>query len=177
MLPQKGKKRNTGFLSGPNLGSEIESGIGSYTHGLAKYLSDILKPLAYNEFTIKDSFSFANDMLSISSAPFMCSFDVVSLYTNILVDEAIDICLNKLYCNDEIVYNLTRSQLKKLLNYCVKQNHFAFNDNIYDQIDGVAMGSPLVPSWQICPIWKALLYMNFIEINQFTTKDMLMIHF
>ena len=123
----------------------IVSGIGSYTHGLAKYLSDILKPLAYNEFTIKDSFSFANDMLSISSAPFMCSFDVVSLYTNIPVDEAIDICLNKLYCNDEIVYNLTRSQFKKLLNYCVKQNHFAFNDNIYDQIDGVAMGSPLGP--------------------------------
>ena len=123
----------------------IVSGIGSYTHGLAKYLSDILKPLAYNEFTIKDSFSFANDMLSISSAPFMCSFDVVSLYTNIPVDEAIDICLNKLYCNDEIVYNLTRSQFKKLLNHCVKQNHFAFNDNIYDQIDGVAMGSPLGP--------------------------------
>ena len=24
LLPQKGKKRNTGFLSGPNLGSEIE---------------------------------------------------------------------------------------------------------------------------------------------------------
>ena len=71
--------------------------------------------------------------------------DVVSLYTNIPVDEAIDICLNKLYCNDEIVYNLTRSQFKKLLNYCVKQNHFAFNDNIYDQIDGVAMGSPLGP--------------------------------
>ena len=110
----------------------IVSGIGSYTHGLAKYLSDILKPSANKEFTIKDSFSFANDMLSISSALFMCSFDDLSLYTNIPVDEAIDICLNKFYCNDEIVYNLIRSQLKKLLNYCVKQHQFAFNDNIYD---------------------------------------------
>ena len=38
-----------------------------------------------------------------------------------------------------------KKSIKKLVNYCVKQNHFAFIDNIYDQIDGVAMGSPLGP--------------------------------
>ena len=52
----------------------IVSGIGSYTHKLAKYLSDILKPLAYNKYSIKDSFSFTNDILNIDNAPLMCSF-------------------------------------------------------------------------------------------------------
>ena len=65
----------------------IISAIGSYTHSLAKFLSEILKPYAQNEYTIKDSFSFVNELLSVSSIPFMCSLDVVSLFTNIPVDE------------------------------------------------------------------------------------------
>ena len=75
----------------------------------------------------------------------MCSFDVVSLFTNIPINETIDICLKLLFKNKELVHNLTKTQFKKLLIYCVKQNHFVFNGKIYDQIDGVAMGSPLGP--------------------------------
>ena len=33
--------------------------------------------------------------------------------------------------------------MKKLLNLCTKNVHFSFNNEIYIQIDGVAMGSPL----------------------------------
>ena len=36
---------------------------------------------------------------------------------------------------------MKHAQLKKLLLYCVKQNHFMFNDTLYDQVDGVSMGS------------------------------------
>ena len=36
---------------------------------------------AQNEYTIKDSFSFVNELLSVSSVPFMCSLDVVNLFT------------------------------------------------------------------------------------------------
>jgi len=32
-----------------------------------------------------------------------------------------------------------------LLNLCTKQVHFTFNDTIYTQTDGVAIGSPLGP--------------------------------
>ena len=77
--------------------------------------------------------------------PYMCSFNVVSLFTNIPINETIDICLKLLFKNKELVHNLTKTQFKKLLIYCVKQNHFVFNEKIYDQIDGVAMGSPLGP--------------------------------
>ena len=33
----------------------IVSGIGSYTHKLPKYLSDIIKPLATSPYSVKDS--------------------------------------------------------------------------------------------------------------------------
>ena len=63
------------------------------------------------------------------------------------MDETIEICLNLLYQNTNVVEKLTRYQSKRLLNIniCVKANHFLFGDNLYDQVDGVAMGSPLGP--------------------------------
>ena len=41
--------------------------------------------------------------------------------------------------------SFTKIQFKKLLELAVKEIHFIFNDQLYDQIDGVAMGSPLGP--------------------------------
>ena len=35
--------------------------------------------------------------------------------------------------------------MRRLLHYCVKLNHFMFDNQYYDQIDGVAMGSSLGP--------------------------------
>ena len=125
----------------------IVSAIGSYSHNLAKYLTGIIKPYANNEYTVKDSFSFVNELLCFPSVPFMCSFDIVSLFTNIPINETIEICLDKLYKDRLLVENMKRAQLKKLLLYCVKQNHFMFKDSLYDQIDGVSMGSPLDLFW------------------------------
>ena len=123
----------------------IVSGIGSYTHKLAKYLSNILKPLTINKYSVKDSFTFTQEILMLNSVPYMCSFDVASLFTSIPVNETIEICLDLLYKDSELVNNLTRAQFKKLLVFCVKENHFTFNEQYFDQIDGVAMGSPLGP--------------------------------
>ena len=98
----------------------IVSAIGSYSHNLAKYLTGIIKPHANNEYTVKDSFSFVNELLCFPSVPFMCSFDIVSLFTNIPINETIEICLDKLYKDRLLVENMKRAQLKKLLLYCVK---------------------------------------------------------
>ena len=35
--------------------------------------------------------------------------------------------------------------MRKLLTFAAKENHFSFNSDLYDQVDGVAMGSPLGP--------------------------------
>ena len=58
------------------------------------------------------------------------------------VQEAIEICLNKLYKDNQTVNNLTRIQMKKLLKYCVKDNHFLFDDKCYDQIDECQWARP-----------------------------------
>jgi len=41
--------------------------------------------------------------------------------------------------------NLSRDQLIELLNAATKKQLFQFNGNLYEQTDGVAMGSPLGP--------------------------------
>ena len=94
----------------------------------------------------------------------MASFDIVSLFTNIPLQEAIDITLDKLFKDSTKVHNFSRRQLNKLLKLVLKENHFLFNGKIYNQIDGVAMGSSLGPI-------LANIFMSHFEKNalsQFT---------
>ena len=39
--------------------------------------------------------------------------------------------------------NITKNELKKLFLFATLQTHFLFNGKFYNQIDEVAMGSPL----------------------------------
>ena len=41
--------------------------------------------------------------------------------------------------------NITKKELKKLFFFTTSQTDFIFNSKFYNQIDGVAMGSPLAP--------------------------------
>ena len=41
--------------------------------------------------------------------------------------------------------NITKKELKKLFLFAKSQTHFILNSTFYNQIDGVAMGSPLAP--------------------------------
>jgi len=70
----------------------------------------------------------------------MCSFHVSSVFTNVPLDETIEICLDKLYALANPP-TLPRLVLKNLLLFATKKSHFVFDGQYYDQIDGVAMGS------------------------------------
>ena len=123
----------------------IVSSVNTYNYNLASYLVHILQPISKNQFTIKDSFSFADWAKTYKhNNEIMCSFDVSSLFTNVPLDETIQICLDKLYALPDPP-TLPRSVLKVLLEFATKKSHFIFNGQYYDQIDGVAMGSPLGP--------------------------------
>ena len=54
---------------------------------IIKFLVPILKPLTENEYTVHDSFSFANGVRKLSSKNLMASLDVESLFTNIPLEE------------------------------------------------------------------------------------------
>ena len=71
----------------------ILSSIGTCGYGPAKFLVPHLEPLTHNEFTVKDSFSFSDEITKFDSADqlIMASFDIKSLFTNIPLDETIDI--------------------------------------------------------------------------------------
>ena len=40
---------------------------------------------------------------------------------------------------------MNRNELKKLFEFATSKSHFLFNNEIFDQVDGVAMSSPLAP--------------------------------
>ena len=86
----------------------------------------------------------------------MASFDIASLFTNIPVDDTIEIISNHLFANCMYFEGFDRSQFIKLLSLSVKNCHFIFNGHIYQQVDGVAMGSPLGPLF-------ANIFMSFHE--------------
>jgi len=98
---------------------------------------------------LKDTPEFVNNIADLTpdTDKYMVSFDVESLFTNIPTDETIEIILNRVFPDDESTrfHDLTRPELKRLLEICTRESHFQFNNKFYDQIDGVAMGSPLGP--------------------------------
>ena len=95
---------------------------------------------------VKDSFAFAEEIVGKCSEYFMGSLDVDSLFTNILLEETIDICANKLSKFTEKVDGLSEIEFKKVLILATKESYFIFNRKLYKQVDGVAMGSPLGPT-------------------------------
>ena len=74
----------------------------------------------------------------------MISYDVTSLFTNIPLDETIDIAVNLLK-EKEPKLKISKKDLRKLFVFATSESHFSFNGKIYDQIDGAAMSSQLGP--------------------------------
>ena len=70
----------------------------------------------------------------------MCSLDVDSLFTNVPLDETLDICVEKLRENNTKIESLSTTQIRDMLDITTKTSTILFNKNYYSQIDGVAMG-------------------------------------
>ena len=68
----------------------------------------------------------------------MVPFDVVSLFTNLPLKDAINIMLTKICEKKEIVTDIPKCEMRELLNLCTKNMHFTFNNKIYIQHDGLA---------------------------------------
>jgi len=122
----------------------IVSSLGTYNYKLAKYLCDLLTPHLPSSHCAKDTFTFVEDIKKVRcDNSFLVSFNVESLFTNIPLDETIDLAVDTLLNSNKVKFE--RNELKKLLIFATKQTHFLFNNELFDQIDGVAMGSPLDP--------------------------------
>ena len=129
----------------------IFSATDSYNFKLAKWLEEKLKPLSVNDYTINDVFCFAEEIrdIHIEEDEILASYDVTSLFSNVPLKETIDILVEKSFSDDwfnrTYKLNLQKNQLASLLEIATTNQLFQFNGRLYEQRDGVAMGSLLGP--------------------------------
>ena len=90
----------------------------------------------------------------------MVSFDVVSLFTKVPLNEAL-VSISELLAQDESLgerTNIPPDAICQLTETCLRVTYFMFENQFFEQIDGAAMGSPLSPI-------VANLYMESFERN------------
>ena len=96
----------------------------------------------------KTDFRLPRD-LNITPGDLLVSYDVSSLFTNVPLDETITILADRAFRNNwfnsEYDLNISKQDLIDLLGVATKGQLFQFNRSLYEQVDGVAMGSPLGP--------------------------------
>ena len=153
------------------------------------YKSDVTFVLAYY-YSVKASlplkimaFAFKCNSINVilhTTKPnngILASLDVENLFTNVPVNETIDIIINNIYNNPSLPpLKINPNILRKLLLTCTTEVPFYGHlGNIYVQTDGVSMGSVLGPIF-------SNFYMSDLENRIFNsiknlqyTKDMLMI--
>ena len=125
--------------------------VGSSHHELAKWLASILQPVLeqFSTNCIKDSFTFAKTMQDLrleGKDVYFCSFDISSLFTNLPLKETIGICAEALYKDPSSIPPIPQAVFIDLMESATSSVEFSFNDTMYKQTDGVAIGSPLGPA-------------------------------
>ena len=124
----------------------ILSATGTYNYNLAKWLEERLKPLSVNDFTITDAIRFSEEIRNspIGEDDILVSYDVTALFTNVPLNETINILVEKAFADDwfnqTYGLNLQKHQLTKLLEIATTNQLFQFNGQLYEQIDSVANG-------------------------------------
>ena len=98
---------------------------------------------------IHSSYDFIKIARSVRKPTHTASLDVESLFTNVPVNETIDIILECVYVHEEIPKPIVPAPiLKKLLILCTTKFVFKSHDvTLFLQVDGVNMGSPLRPTF------------------------------
>ena len=72
----------------------------------------------------------------------MGSLDEDSIFTNIPIEETIDICKESIYDQNDSVEVVNKSEFKELLSLVIKE----LNEFLCKQIGDAAVGSPLGPT-------------------------------
>ena len=109
---------------------------GTYSYNAAQVISQYLKPLCKNEFTINDTQPLQEDEEDVS-------YGVESLFTNIPINETIDYILDQIYNKKKLKPICPKLIFKRLLLKLATEVTFTINNNFFKQTDGCAMLGPL----------------------------------
>ena len=145
----------------------IVSSCGSVTYGVAKELAKILKPLVVKSpHHINSTQDFAEQVNHITLTPGEClsSYDVSALFTSVPVDPALNIIKDLLEKDHNLKERtvLAVSDIILLMEFCLKNTYFSFQDQFYEQVEGAAMGSLVSPI-------IANFYMEYLEQKALST--------
>ena len=114
------------------------SSCGSVTYGVANELAKIVIPLvAKSPHHINSTQDFVEQVKHITLAPGKClsSYDVSALFTSVLVDTALNIIKDLLKKDHTLKERtvLAVSDIILLLEFCLKNTYFSFEDHFYEQ--------------------------------------------
>ena len=138
---------------------------------LAKYLAAVIDPVLqlYSNNRIKDTFR-CKIFKCIQKKHFFThsTFAVSSFFTNVPSAETIQTCADALYGGEFIPPDYPKEIFVELMNTAIKSVEFSFYNNMYKQMDGVAIGSPL-------SVAQANIFVGYHENKLFesTTKPFL----
>ena len=120
----------------------------SVTNGVAKKLAKILKPLVgKSSHHINSTQDFVEQTKHITLAPGEClsSYDVSALFTSVPVYPALKI-IKDLLEKDHTLKERTVMEVSDiilLVEFGLKDTYLSFQDQLYEQVEGAAMGSPV----------------------------------
>ena len=102
-----------------------------------------------------------DELRSLGPLPDNCivaSRDVVSLYSNIPIAESIEAAMELLDTHSKEVdmFDLSLQDIRRLLEFVLSSNYFAFGESVYRQRKGLAMGNHLAPP-------MAIIFMSKLE--------------
>ena len=130
----------------------IVSGSGSLTEGIATYVEHFIKESStYHDTYLQDTCDFLREIERINKGPklnkgaLLATLDVEALFTNIVHEDGLQQLQEKLHKRKNP--KVPTDFLMKLMEIILKHNIFAFNDSLWRQEVGAAMGSKPVPSY------------------------------
>ena len=144
----------------------IVSFINSPTYNLSKFLSRILSSLLVSRYNVRNSEEFVDYVqnFTISESKILVSFDVVSLFTSVPIDTALNLVL-ELLTSDESLSSRTSLAISDItigLKHCFSSIVFSYKNSLFKEIFGTPMGSCISPI-------IASLYMEHVEHTAITT--------
>ena len=143
----------------------VISMVGTAEYHLAKYLDTFIKPNINTLHSVNSTSAFIEklDEFQFSDGDQLVSYDVSSLYTNVPLDESIELISNKIYSSDSLARPpFPKTVFVKLLKFSTS-GLFMYKNSLFRQVDGVAMGSPLGPS-------IANFFLGHLEENKLFTN-------
>jgi len=125
----------------------IVSSINTALYPLASFLQTIISDsLTFNNRYVKNSYELYKTLSGkkIDNTNILVSLDVISLFTNVPQDRAIESILNR-WTLIEKKTNIPKNDFIGAIELILSSTYFTFNKKIYRQTFGTPMGSPLSP--------------------------------